>query len=310
MSGFVVCRSCGTRIKAGRGHCLKCFEPLPDPDESVTPPLSESLGLSRNTQTAVWMGATFAAMLLGLVIWQTWPTREDDVDQPADAATLTAAPARAAAPAPASSSPEALDSTSRPPAEPSSSDTPALASAAPAVSNLEAIRADYVQKLGDDPDDPVLLNKLGEVLVRMGRVDEAAARFARAVALQPSEPAYRINLARAAGELGQTDRAIDQYREAARLRPQDYDALNGLGLALQKKGHDTAAIAEFTKARKANPAGPEAVLGLATSLEKAGRPDEAVDVFHEYLEMATSTAEIARVKAHLALLSRDRSQVK
>ena len=33
MSGYVVCRSCGTRIKAGREFCLKCFEPLPHPDE-------------------------------------------------------------------------------------------------------------------------------------------------------------------------------------------------------------------------------------------------------------------------------------
>jgi len=308
VSGFVVCRKCRTRIKAGRGHCLKCFEPLPDPEESIAPPLSESLGLSRNTQVAVWAGATFAAMLLGFMIWQTWPTRGDDVAQPADPATVAAAPPRAPAPEPAAS--DAPVAASRPASEPSSSDTPVAASAAAADSNLEATRADYEQKLGADPKDPVLLNKLGEVLVRMGRVDEAAGRFARAVALQPMEPAYRINLARVAGELGQTDRSIDQFREAVRLRPQDYDALNGLGLALQKKGQDVAAIAEFTKARKANSAGPEAVLGLATSLEKVGRIDEAVEVFHEYLEIATSTAEIARVKAHLALLSRDRSQVK
>ena len=29
MSGFVVCPNCGARIKAGRGHCLRCFETLP-----------------------------------------------------------------------------------------------------------------------------------------------------------------------------------------------------------------------------------------------------------------------------------------
>lgn len=305
MSGYVVCRKCGTRIKAGRGHCLKCFEPLPDPEAFVAPPLSESLGLSRNAQMVVWAVATFAATLLGFMIWQTWPTREDDVAQPADSATLSPAPARALAPAPSS---EAAGAASRAPSEAASSDAPVAASTA-ADANLEATRAEYEQKLGDDPKDPVLLNKLGEVLVRMGRVDEGAARFARAVALQPLEPAYRINLARAAGELGQMDRSVDQYREAARLHPRDYDILNGLGLALQKKGDDEAAVVEFTKARKANPAAPGAVLGLATSLEKVGRVDEAVDVFHQYLDMAPSPAEISRVKAHLALLSRGRSQV-
>ena len=105
-------------------------------------------------------------------------------------------------------------------------------------------------------------------------------------------------------------RSIDQYREAARLRPRDYEVLNALGLALQKKGDDEAAVAEFTKARRANPAAPGAVLGLATSLEKVGRVDEAIDVFHQYLDMPTSPAEMAKVKEHLALLSRGRSQVK
>jgi len=308
VSGFVVCAKCGTRIKAGRGHCLKCFEPLPDPEELAAPRLSESLGLSRNTQMAVWAGATFAATLLGVLIWQTWPTRGDDGEQPADSAPLTAVSPRPAAPPPASH--ETADEARRPASEPSSSGVPVAGSAAGAEPNLEAIRAEYEEKLGSNPKDPALLNSLGEVLMRLGRTDEAAARFARAVSLQPLESTYRINLARAAGELGQTDRSIEQYREASRLRPKDYDTLTALGLALQKKGDDEAAVAEFTKARRANPSGPAAVLGLATSLEKVGRVDEAIDVFHQYLDMPTSPAEIGRIKAHLDLLSRGRSQVK
>ena len=206
--------------------------------------------------------------------------------------------------------PTRADAASRPAAESSSADAAGGTTPALADPNLEATRADYEQKLSAQPKDPVLLNKLGEVLERMGQVDEAAARFARAVALQPLEATYRINLARAAGKLGQMDRSIDQYREAARLRPKDYEVLNALGLALQKKGDDEAAVAEFTKARRANPAAPGAVLGLATSLEKVGRVDEAIDVFHQYLDMPTNPAEMAKVKAHLALLSRGRSQVK
>lgn len=307
MSGFVVCQKCGTRIKAGRGHCLKCFEPLPDPDASVRAPLSESLGLSRNTQIAIWAGATFAATVLGVVIWQTWPAPIEDVAPPTRVSSAVASP-QAPAPAPVSSA--VSDTPNRPAVEPSSADAHGLPNAAVTRADLEASRADFEQKLIAQPDDPALLNKLGEVLERMGRVDEAAARFARAVARQPVEPTYRINLGRAAGELGQLDRSIEQYREAVRLRPKDYDALNGLGFALQKKGDDETAVAAFTRARRANQAGSEAVLGLATSLEKLGRVDEAIDVFHQYLEMQTSPAEADKVKAHLALLSRGHSQVK
>ena len=50
MAGYVVCQACGTRIKAGRGHCLKCFEPLPHPDDPVAVPLSVSLGLLKPNQ--------------------------------------------------------------------------------------------------------------------------------------------------------------------------------------------------------------------------------------------------------------------
>ena len=46
MDEFVVCPSCGTRIKAGREFCLRCFEPLPTPERPVQPTIWVSLGLS------------------------------------------------------------------------------------------------------------------------------------------------------------------------------------------------------------------------------------------------------------------------
>lgn len=304
MSGFVVCPKCGTRIKAGRGHCLKCFEILPDPDLPVAPPLSESLGLSRNTAVGVWIAAGAAAVVLAAVIWQTWPTPVDDVAHPVDVAPIAAS-------RPAGATPESREpATSVPDPEPAAPAEPVSSATAAPEADLDASRADYEQKLAGRPKDPDLLNKLGLVLERMGRHDQAASRFERAIAAAPLEPVYRLNLARAAGQLGQTDRAIGQYREVVRLRPRDYDTLHALGLALQTKGDDQAAVVEFAKARKVNPSAPDAAFALATSLEKVGRVDEAVAVFQEYLDIGPSPAEAAKVRAHLALLSRGRSQVK
>src|SRR4051812_35770509 len=78
MSGDVVCQACGTRIKAGRGHCLKCFEPLPHPDDPVAVPLSVSLGLSKQTQAI--LGAVAAAIIAGLlfIIWTSEPAVVDN----------------------------------------------------------------------------------------------------------------------------------------------------------------------------------------------------------------------------------------
>jgi len=160
------------------------------------------------------------------------------------------------------------------------------------------------------PTDAALWNQLGDVLERMGRIDEAAVRFERAVGLAPREPDYRLNLARVAQALSQWDRAIDQYREVVRLRPRDAQTLGVLGLTLQKKGDDQAAVAEFQKAHKFDPSSPLAALGLATSLEKLGRVEEAEQAFKAYLQITPPPADADRVRGHLALLARTRAQGK
>jgi Flp pilus assembly protein TadD len=300
VSGFVVCKKCGTRIKAGRGHCLRCFEPLPDPDLPVRPPLSVSLGLSRNQEMLVGGGTVIAVALLATVIWRTWPVSADDRAQPAAVSVTSAAPT-SSAPA---SAPGAQTA--------SSGETPSgdASQVAAAVSDpaLEATRADYEQKLTASPNDASLWNQAGDVLQRMGRADEAAVRFERAVGLAPREPDYRLNLARAAQALSQWDRAIDQYREVVRLRPRDAQTLGALGLALQKKGDDQAAIVELQRAHKLDPSSPLAALGLATSLERLGRVDEAEQAFKDYLQITPTPAEADRVRGRLALLARARSQ--
>jgi len=302
VSGFVVCRSCGTRIKAGRGHCLKCFEPLPDPDEPVRLPLSESLGLSRNQEIMVAVGTAVAVALLAAVIWQTWPTSENDEAQPVSMPVSSpAAPVQTPTP------PAAAEPFERAAAEPPRAEASAAASPDP---DLDAVRADYESKLANRPNDPDLHSKLGLTLERMGRLPDAEKQFERAVALAPLEPAYRISLARTAAALGQWDRSVDQYRETVRLRPKDYDALTALGQTLQKKNDDQAAVVEFQKARRINPSGPAASLGLATSLEKVGRIDEAVKEFRLYLDIEPPPPDADKVRAHLALLSRSKPQVK
>ena len=88
------------------------------------------------------------------------------------------------------------------------------------------------------------------------------------------------------------------------------DALTALGQTLQKKNDDQAAVVEFQKARRINPSGPAASLGLATSLEKVGRIDDALKEFRLYLEIEPPPPDADKVRAHLALLSRSKPQVK
>src|SRR4051794_30792208 len=82
MSGYVVCRSCGTRIKAGRAFCLKCFEPLPEAGAAAPTSVWESLGLSATQQAVLTIGGGLIAVALIAVIWQTRPGPGDEEAHP------------------------------------------------------------------------------------------------------------------------------------------------------------------------------------------------------------------------------------
>jgi len=83
LSGFVICPACGTRIKAGREHCLKCFAILPRPDEPVRVPLSESLGLSKQSQIVLGaLGLAVVGGLLYVILTTKSPTADADLLPP------------------------------------------------------------------------------------------------------------------------------------------------------------------------------------------------------------------------------------
>jgi hypothetical protein len=120
MSGFVVCASCGARIKAGREHCLRCFAPLPEADTPVRPPIWDSIGLSQGQLMVTGIVASLLVLSLVAIIWSTRPDRLDDIARPASAPLATspqpAAPAAPAETAVASDTPVSVPSYQAPPA--------------------------------------------------------------------------------------------------------------------------------------------------------------------------------------------------
>ena len=300
MSGYVVRPACGTRIKAGRAFCLKCFEPLPEEGAAAPTSAWESLGLSATQQAILIIVGGLVVVALVAVIWQTSSAPLDDQARPAAApAAAAAAPTGAVAPASppdvvgprvAAFEPTSLAPAAAPKPESSASDVAALES--------------FDQQLAQRPDDYEVLNRRGLALELLGRVSEAAACFERAVVLSPQTRSYHFNLARVYAALGQMDRAAAEYREVVRLRPDDYAARYTLALALQKKGDEEAAIPEFQKAVALGPDEPKAHLGLGVSLERVGRVSEAVPEYQRFIAMLPSSADAERLKEHLAALSR------
>lgn len=298
MSGFVVCPNCGARIKAGRGHCLRCFETLPVEGAPEAPePWYRSLQVSQGTTLIAGVALTLAALLVSALIWEkaTPEPAVDDVARPAAAAEKLEA-AKAPATTASASSP-----TLRPILEPGFVDSARAASLSPSV-DLATARRSYEQSLVQRPDDADALNKLGQALVRLGKIDEAIPRFERAAALAPDQWAPHFNLAHAASQLLLWDRAVAEFRRAGTLLPADYATQFDLALALHKKGDDAAAVPEFEKAAKLAPSEARVHISLAISLEKLGRIPDAVRAYRRFLEMDPGSPEAEKVRAHAEAL--------
>lgn len=291
-------------MKAGRQHCLRCFEPLQGLDIPVRPPLWEWLGLSQGRLMLVRIVGSLAVLSLVAVIWNTWTDPADKVAR--------AAGTRAGVPAPAVDTgrpeePAPVDMAVRSPyqAPAMAVDSNRAAGASFNAGDFASARAAYERSLVQRPDDPETLNNLGQVLVRLNQPTDAIVRFERAIALAPAKAAYHFNLAHTVAQLGQLDRAVIEYREAVRLFPDDYAAQFNLAMTLQAKGDAQAAIAEFQRAIALAPGEPSFHLSLGLSLEKVGRVADAVREYRQYLEMEPTSPDAEKITAHIAALSSD-----
>jgi Flp pilus assembly protein TadD len=288
-------------MKAGRAHCLRCLAELPHADSPAQHTLWESLGLSDSNRIML-LGALALIVLVfvAVVSFTQQDAATDDIARPIT--TEVAVAPQPAASTPAADSPE---SGSGVPAYEPGTFLDSTRSVPPAFTSgdFSSARLAYERTLLERPDDAETMNSLGELLVRLHRVDEAFVRFERAVAIAPNKSTYHFNLARAAAELGHLDRAAGEYRQAVRLYPADYAAQYNLGMALHKKGDDEAAIPEFQKAIASAPGEATFHASLAVSLEKVGRIADAVREYHNYLQMDPAAPGAQQLKAHVELLS-------
>jgi len=305
MAAYVICAECGARIKADREHCLRCGEPLRGLEPPAPPlPMHEALGVSEGVFRILAGLAALAAVGIVVMLWQLRPQPfVDEIAQPvgqvAEKKPLTPPPT-----APASDTAEAIAPTPTPTFEPATSgDATRSGSAKFSAGDYESAKNDFEKAVEKNPNDADAQNNLGQALIRLGRVAEAVAHLERAVAIAPDTWAYRFNLGKAVGQLGQWDRSVAEYRQALKAFPSDYATQYNLALALYKKGDASSAIPEFEKAIGLAPAEPSFHFSLAMALEKVGRVNDAVGEYRRYLEMDPFSAEAAKVKAHIDLLT-------
>jgi serine/threonine protein kinase/tetratricopeptide (TPR) repeat protein len=132
------------------------------------------------------------------------------------------------------------------------------------------------------------VDRLGDALIRIGALKEAAAFLRRGQRLHPDDFWINVNLGTCLTELNppQVDEAIRFYTCAVALRPEAPVAHYDLNRALQKKGRFDEAIVEIREAIRLDPKEAYFHTGLALALEVQGNHNEALAEFREATELA------------------------
>jgi tetratricopeptide (TPR) repeat protein len=141
------------------------------------------------------------------------------------------------------------------------------------------------------PGDAEAHSNLGNALLDLGRLKEAAASYRRALEIAPEFAEAHSNLGNALQGLGQFDDAVAQYQRALQIKPQYAEAHNNWGNALRGLGRHDEAVAQYHQALRVNPQYAQAHSNLGNALRSLGRLDEAVAGYRRAIDIAPSYAE-------------------
>ncbi|MGD0261440.1 MAG: tetratricopeptide repeat protein [Verrucomicrobiota bacterium] len=153
----------------------------------------------------------------------------------------------------------------------------------------EAIRQ-YQEALRLNPGHAFAHNVLGVALVRKGQMDEAIRQYHEALRLNPDYAEAHYNLGVILVRKGQIDEAINQYQQAIRLKPDDALAHNNLGTALGRKGQMDEAVRQFQETIRLKPDFAEVHNNLGNALAEKGQMDEAIRQYQEALRLKPDDA--------------------
>ena len=143
----------------------------------------------------------------------------------------------------------------------------------------------YEQVLAVNPHWSSAHNDLANALRRAGRVDEAIAHYNQALQIEPHLFEAHYGLAATWKQAGRLDEAIQQYRQAVEIRPDFAMARNDLGNTLLQTGKIQDAIGQFEQALRIDPACLEAHNNLGNALVQSGDLTEAARQYRQALEI-------------------------
>ena len=161
-----------------------------------------------------------------------------------------------------------------------------------AVGREEEAAREYLRAIQLRPQEAETHAKLGRVLMAQAKVDGAAAEFAAALALDPSNGETHYDNAYALQRQGRAGEATAEFQQAARLAPKFAPAHASYGSELAKQGRWDEAIAEYHIALQGKTVYPEAHVLLAEALTAKGDFQAAEAEYIEAERLAPQQANV------------------
>jgi predicted O-linked N-acetylglucosamine transferase (SPINDLY family) len=155
----------------------------------------------------------------------------------------------------------------------------------------KAAIATYEAALVSGRRHPALLNNLGLSLQALGKLEEAAARYREALALEPDFVPAHANLGDVLRMRHRFAEAAESYTRAARLNPNLAALWKQLGVCQQRLGALSAARASFERARQLAPDDAEALVDLASIDSAEQRYEQAGALAERALELRPDYAD-------------------
>jgi Flp pilus assembly protein TadD/2-polyprenyl-3-methyl-5-hydroxy-6-metoxy-1,4-benzoquinol methylase len=132
---------------------------------------------------------------------------------------------------------------------------------------------------------PEVHMNLGLALLQLGKLDDAATSYRRALELRPNDIEGLLNLGNILGDLGRPDEAMACYRKALVIKPDFPDVHNSLGVTLHGLGLLDEAVASYRHALAIKPDFVMALNNLAATLVAQGKPLAALDIARRSLQI-------------------------
>jgi tetratricopeptide (TPR) repeat protein len=133
---------------------------------------------------------------------------------------------------------------------------------------------------------------MGDLLLRLGRIDEGEAAYRSALALDQSAVPAAVNLADLYRLRSDEARAEAVLREALARSPSNAALEYTLALSLIRQGRKTEALALLASAAKSTPVRADIVYTYAVALADVGRRDEAIDVLEANLVPSRGSRDV------------------